>query len=575
MPIRNKKITQVRLDDKTFDANNTNRALDNIINTVNPWVDEATQTINRLESEIDDLSLTAGVEIIPQGASPIAGTPLTFSGSGGLSFSSNGSDTLVINQRQVTVAAQGTAGTGTGNDLAFSGSGGATVTRSGTTITINQGAPPSTTITFDVSGSNTLSGSSFQLSGANGIVLTGSAPNTLIIDASGIPPTGPAGGVLGYAGSTYPNPNGLAGTGSDASWSYIRVRQGNYLGNPVGVKLKYDTFDQSSAGGRVLQIEGADAYSFPNPLGGGDIVVQGGKGNTQPVVNNGAGGGAFLYGGDGVNAVGGEARVQGGYSNAAAGGDAYLVGGSPAAGNNGGDVYVIGGSNQFQNATGGDVTIRGGDGVTDGVVNIGLTTTSKVNIGAASIPTEVYGSLTGSVISASSNIIAPAITGSQITSSNFIGWGNRIVRPYLAACDLTTQTASATTAAYPMRFNTLEESNNISIVSGSRITFAYDGVYNIQFSAQINKASGGSAEIDIWLGESGSNVPRSNTNIHVRGNNVNEVAAWNFVRTFPSGSYAEIFWRTNDTDVVLLYENSSSSPTRPEIPSVIVSVSQV
>jgi hypothetical protein len=126
-----------------------------------------------------------------------------------------------------------------------------------------------------------------------------------------------------------------------------------------------------------------------------------------------------------------------------------------------------------------------------------------------------------------------------------------------------------------MRFNTLEESNNISIVSGSRITFAYDGVYNIQFSAQINKASGGSAEIDIWLGESGSNVPRSNTNIHVRGNNVNEVAAWNFVRTFPSGSYAQIFWRTNDTDVVLLYENSSSSPTRPEIPSVIVSVSQV
>jgi hypothetical protein len=203
-----------------------------------------------------------------------------------------------------------------------------------------------------------------------------------------------------------------------------------------------------------------------------------------------------------------------------------------------------------------------------------------VIVGTANSTTTISGtlvapSITGSQITASTNIISPAITGSEISSSNFIGWGNRIVRPYIAACDLTTQTASATTAAYPMTFDTTEEAIGISIVSGSRITFAYDGVYNIQFSAQIDKSSGNAAEVDIWLSETGSNVPRSNTAVHVQGNSAKAVAAWNWVRSFTSGSYAEILWRTDDTDVELLYENSGSSPDRPEIPSVILSVSQV
>lgn len=574
MSIRNRKISNVRLDKSNVDAPTINRALDTIINTFNPWVDEATQTINDLQQQVDDLSVGSGVQINPQGASSIAGSNLTFSGSGGLSFSSNGSDTLVINQQQVSVAAQGTAGTGTGNNLVFSGSGGATVTRSGTTITINQGIPAPTPITFYVSGSNTITGSDFYLSGAGGITLTGTAPNTLVIDASGVPPTGPAGGVLGYAGSTYPNPNGLAASvsGGGLVADKIPIKQGT-----LGLTIKYDQFNEANASNREFTLEGADAYSFPNPLDGGFIQIKGGKGNTQPVVMNGAGGDAEVRGGDGVgNGNGGVGRVIGGFAgNNGAGGATEILGGGGSGGRNGGNVLIRGGENQFQNATGGSVTIRGGDGTTDGSVNIGLTTTTKVNIGAATIPTEVYGALSGSVISASTNIISPAITGSEITSSNFIGWGNRIVRPYGSFCDLTTQTASATTTAYPMRFTTTEEALGVSIVSGSRITFDYAGTYNIQFSAQVAKNNASAADVDVWLSETGSNVPRSNTNLHIVGNNAANVAAWNFVRTFASGSYAEILWRTNDTDVELLYENSASSPDRPEIPSTILTVTQV
>lgn len=148
-------------------------------------------------------------------------------------------------------------------------------------------------------------------------------------------------------------------------------------------------------------------------------------------------------------------------------------------------------------------------------------------------------------------------------------------KPYGAFCDLTTQTASATTVAYPMLFGTTEEAIGVSIVSGSRITFPAAATYNIQFSAQLVKSNAAAADVDIWLSETGSNVPRSNTNVHIVGNNAANVAAWNWVRTFPSGSYAEILWRTSDTNVELLYETSASSPNRPEIPSTILTVTQV
>jgi len=253
-----------------------------------------------------------------------------------------------------------------------------------------------------------------------------------------------------------------------------------------------------------------------------------------------------------------------------------LIGNQLTASN--GQITTLGGTNlTYTNGTITNLTASNASGSNLTYGNGNFTTLTGSNISGSSLTYDngYFTNLTASVITASSNIISPAITGSEISSSNFIGWGNRIVRPYLAACDLTTQTASATTAAYPMTFDTTEEAIGISIVSGSRITFAYDGTYNIQFSSQITKTNASSAEIDIWLRESGSNVPRSNTEVFIQGNNASSVAAWNWVRTFPSGSYAEIMWRTSDTDVELITYPSASSPDRPEVPSVILSVSQV
>lgn len=207
--------------------------------------------------------------------------------------------------------------------------------------------------------------------------------------------------------------------------------------------------------------------------------------------------------------------------------------------------------------------------------NAFLTSSTPTTDNIFSVISENSGTILNVDVNRNINLYGPLSSNSFISSSNFIGWGNEIVKPYGVFSDTTDQTASLTTVAYPLTYNTIEESNGISIIDNSKITFAYSGTYNIQFSSQITNNKAGTATIDIWLSETGSNVARSNTKILLQGNGAHAVAAWNWVRTFASGSYAEIYWNTDDIDVFIDYQQTGSNPTRPEIPSVILTVTQV
>ncbi|CAB4158102.1 Collagen triple helix repeat [uncultured Caudovirales phage] len=141
--------------------------------------------------------------------------------------------------------------------------------------------------------------------------------------------------------------------------------------------------------------------------------------------------------------------------------------------------------------------------------------------------------------------------------------------------DTTTQTNPTASLANAMRFNSIDFNNGISIVNNSRITMDYQGVYNIQFSAQLDKTDSGNDQLDIWLRKNGSNVPNSNTTIELVGNNTENVAAWNWLVNSNSNDYYEIMWSSADADVRLLSRGTQSTPLRPEIPSVILTVSQI
>ena len=141
------------------------------------------------------------------------------------------------------------------------------------------------------------------------------------------------------------------------------------------------------------------------------------------------------------------------------------------------------------------------------------------------------------------------------------------------------QIAASTTVAYPITLNNTDpNSNGVSIVSSSEITFANSGVYNIEFSAQADRVSGSGIDtIDIWFRKNGTDVPESNTVVTVSGGATaaKTVAAWNYMLELNAGDYVQLMWRTSDTRLELIHEGASTSPTRPAIPSVIVTAHQV
>ena len=124
--------------------------------------------------------------------------------------------------------------------------------------------------------------------------------------------------------------------------------------------------------------------------------------------------------------------------------------------------------------------------------------------------------------------------------------------------------------------NTDPNSNGVSVVSNSRITVANPGVYNIQFSAQIDRISGtGNDTVNIWFKKNGNNILDSNTIVTVAGgpSAAKTVAAWNYMLELNSGDYIEIFWYTTDTFMRL--SAFSAVGSIPAVPSVIATVQQV
>ncbi len=138
--------------------------------------------------------------------------------------------------------------------------------------------------------------------------------------------------------------------------------------------------------------------------------------------------------------------------------------------------------------------------------------------------------------------------------------------------DTTTQTAAAINTAYAMTINTTDLSQGVYIGSpASRIYVDRPNVYNVQFSAQLDKTTGGTGLVWIWLRKNGVDVPDSTGFVRLQGNNAELLAAWNYLVQLNAGDYIEIMWEVDDTSVQILYE--AATAVHPATPSVIVTVS--
>jgi hypothetical protein len=144
-------------------------------------------------------------------------------------------------------------------------------------------------------------------------------------------------------------------------------------------------------------------------------------------------------------------------------------------------------------------------------------------------------------------------------------------RAYGTFYDTTTQTAAAINTAYALTFNSTNLSNGVYIGSPtSRVYVAQNGVYNMQFSAQLDNTSGGSHLIFIWLRINGTNVANSAGQVRLKGTDDELVTSWNYVEQLRAGDYVELMWSVDDTSVQVLAQ-AAAAPV-PAIPSVILTV---
>jgi hypothetical protein len=150
--------------------------------------------------------------------------------------------------------------------------------------------------------------------------------------------------------------------------------------------------------------------------------------------------------------------------------------------------------------------------------------------------------------------------------------------------DTTTQTAAAVNTAYILTLNSADGSNNgVSVVSGSRVTFAYAGVYSMTFSVQFTNTDTQKHDANIWLrkNDSGStgDIPDTDSRFTIPekhgGVNGNLIGTVNFVMSVAAGDFIEMVWSTNDLGVEVQTIAAGTTPTSPRVPGIVFTATQV
>ena len=166
------------------------------------------------------------------------------------------------------------------------------------------------------------------------------------------------------------------------------------------------------------------------------------------------------------------------------------------------------------------------------------------------------------------------------TTSTGLKWGtNTAATPlgyYGAFSDVTDQFATVINVGYPMLLGVTDLSNGVTVVSGSRVTIANTGIYNIQWSAQFRNPSANIHDVTIWLRKNGVDVPGSSGIVAVTAKHGSfdghVLPSWNFLLDAIAGDYYEFVWSTTDTSIFISFEPAGSPP--PSTASVVLTVTQ-
>jgi hypothetical protein len=150
--------------------------------------------------------------------------------------------------------------------------------------------------------------------------------------------------------------------------------------------------------------------------------------------------------------------------------------------------------------------------------------------------------------------------------------------PYLAVEDLVSHTVTANTAN-AMTFDTVDYSNSCSLVSSSRFTVTYAGIYNLQFSTQFQNSDSQLYDVTIWLRKNGTDIVGSAGLVSVPnshgGTPGHAIVGWNFYVSLAANDYIQLYWSTTNAAVTIQAYAVGTSPTRPSTASNVATLTFV
>jgi hypothetical protein len=138
--------------------------------------------------------------------------------------------------------------------------------------------------------------------------------------------------------------------------------------------------------------------------------------------------------------------------------------------------------------------------------------------------------------------------------------------------DTTTQIAAAINTPQAITFNTTDVSQGVYLgTPTSRVYVDTPNIYNFLFSIQLDKTSGGMGIFWVWPRINGVDVPDSNSQLRLQGNNAEQLCTVGYFFELKANDYVEIMFAVDDVSVQV--EAFPASAFYPSIPSIILTVS--
>ena len=162
-------------------------------------------------------------------------------------------------------------------------------------------------------------------------------------------------------------------------------------------------------------------------------------------------------------------------------------------------------------------------------------------------------------------------------AASFNGAGIRL--PYGAFSSYSSQSTTANTATLMTLSNT-DFSNGVSLDTGSKMTVATAGIYNLQFSVQIQNFDNAPQDMYIWLKQNGTDIVGSTGVVGSVARKsaidpAHDIKGWNYFLSMNANDYVQIYWSPTIATLTIPTYAASGTPTKPSTASVVATLSFV